>query len=114
MAASSFATVNIRVEIDVATAARPGFERAGYVAVRHVPGSDTDVIQVMGAGLGVVTHRLDLDAAEYAALDALLLTEGALVLAGEAQGTCLLEALSGVERLVGGRVACQATFRKVG
>lgn len=114
MAASSFAGVNIRVEIDLATGARPGFERAGHVAVRHVPGSDTDVIQVMGASPGVVTHRLHLDAAEYAAFDALLLETGPLILAGEAQGQCLLESLAGVERFIGGRVSVQVTFRQVG
>lgn len=114
MPASDFSGTNIRVEIDTALASSPRFERQGYTTVRHIPGSSEDVIQVMGLGTGVVTHRLLLSAAEWTALSAKLLTTGTLTLAGASQGDCLLEALSAPVRHVDGWVTVQAQFRQTG
>lgn len=113
MAASSFGSVNIRVEIEVSSASSPTWERPGYVAVRHLPGSDDDVIQVLGSGGAVVTHRLLVSAAEWTSLQAAQLTENTLTIAGVSQGTCLLESLAAPEQHVDGWVTVQAQFRQV-
>src|SRR5687768_12792478 len=95
MAASSFGSTNIRVELDAATASSPAFEKQGYTTTRHIPGSDEDVIQVMGAGYGVVALRLLVSDAEWATLTGQLLNSETLTIAGISQGTCLMESLSG-------------------
>ena len=112
MPASSFGAVNIRVELDPGDASSPDWERPVYATTRHLPGGNDDVTQVMGLGSAVVTHRLFLDAAEWAALRALLGTEATLTLAGVSQGTCLLEALGAPVRHVDGWVTAAATFRQ--
>lgn len=112
MAASSFGSINIRVELDAATASGPQFERQSYVTTRHIPGSNSDVTQVMGYGTGVITLSLLVDATEWTALQSALLTTATLTIAGVSQGTCLLEGLSQPTRHVDGWVTVAATLRE--
>lgn len=112
MAASSFAGVNIRVELETTTASGPTWERPGYTTTRHIPASNDDVIQVLGLGHGVLTVRLLVDPTEWLSLSGELLETGALVIAGVAYGNALLEALAAPMVQSDGWVTVQATFRK--
>lgn len=113
MAASSFGATNIRIELELTTASSPTWSGQSYVTVRHIPGSDTDVVQVMGRGSQSVSLRLLLDPTEYTALSGQVQTEAELNMAGISQGTCLLEQLDGPERHIDGWVTVSASFRKV-
>lgn len=112
MAASDFDGVNIRVALDATTGSSPTWEKQAYTTTRHIPGSNLDVIQVMGYGHGTLTASLLVDATEWTALSAKLLDTGILTIAGVSQGDCLLEALSGPVRRVDGWVTVQAQFRR--
>jgi len=113
MAASSFGATNIRVEMDAGTGAAPTWERQAYLSTRHVPASDGDVTQVTGLGNSTLSANLFLSSSEWTALQAQLLVQATLTLAGVSQGTCLLEALGTPVRYQTGHVSVGATFRKV-
>lgn len=112
MAVSSFDGTNIRIELDAQTGAGPAWERQSYAATRHIPGGDNDVTQWMGSGSAAVTYRILVNPSEWTDLEPKLGVEGELIVAGTSQGTCLLEAISGVTREVDGWVTLQAAFRK--
>jgi len=112
MAASSFGTTNIRVEMDTQTAETPWWVRPSYVTVRHIPGSDDDVVQVMGVGYGTAQLRLLLSGSEWTAFAAQLLTEDTLTIGGVSYGTCLLQAIDSITREVDGYFTVQATFQR--
>lgn len=111
--ASSFAGINIRVARDSATGAAPDWDQASNVSVRPIPGSNTEVIQVLGTGHDVMTVNMQVDPEDWAAFKPLLATEGTLIIASVSHGTCLLESRSGLIRYVNGVREMQATFRKV-
>lgn len=111
MAASTFGSANIRVELGP-DGSSPWWERPSFTATRHIPGSNDDVIQNMGYGHGVVTLRLLVDPTEWTALLALQLTTATLTVGGTSYGDALLEALAAPVREVDGWVTVQATFRK--
>lgn len=117
MPPSDFGGTNIRVELDPQTGASPGWTHPGYPVVWHLPdpAGGEDVIQWMGLGHGVRSLRLLVTDAEYAALLDKHQTGAteSLNLAGAAQGTCLVEAIEGVEDHVDGWVTLTARFRKV-
>lgn len=113
MAASTFGSTNIRVELDPATGAAPEWQRQAYLSTRHVPGSDGDVTQVTGMGNSTVTLALWLSSSEWSTLQGQMLEEATLTLAGVSQGTCLLESLDTPVRTAAGYVSVAASFRKV-
>lgn len=112
MAASSFGSTNIRVELDAQAGSTPWWTRPSYVTTRHIPGSDDDVVQVMGAGYGTAPLRLLLSPSEWTAFAAQLLTEDTLTIGGVDYGTCLLQAIDSVQREVDGYMTVQATFQR--
>lgn len=114
MAASTFDGATMHIELDLPTASSPTWERQSYLAVRHIPGSDDDVIQTLGLGGETVAYQMHLSDSEWSALYAKQLTVGTLVVAGTSMGSALLEALEAPIQHIDGWVTVQVRFRRVG
>lgn len=110
---SSFGSAVLHIELDRQDASSPTWERPTFVAVRHLPGSDDDVIQVLGVGGGTVSYRLLLDSSEWSALQAMLLSVDTLTVAGASMGSALLEELAGPVQRIDGYVTVEGRFRLV-
>lgn len=81
---TSFGGVPIRIMWPDTSLSMPDWEPQPISNTRHIPGSNRNITQTLGLGPHRVTHRLWLDTHDdYRDLEALLQTEGTLVLFAE-------------------------------
>jgi hypothetical protein len=109
--ATTFAGANIgalRNDDDLATF--PGFVTPSFVVRRPYPGGDDESLQMIGTGRPTAVFDLHLTSAEYAALLALMQTEGTLILGADTYTNATLTALTDVVVLINGDRRCRGEF----